>query len=101
MVIIAKSALKTFINEYPDAAQALEAWYETTRLSNWKNFNEMRASFNSVDLVGNDRYVFNIKGNHYRLITLILFKVRTVYILFIGTHSAYDAIDAKSICFKN
>ena len=101
MVIIAKSALKRFINEYPDAERALEAWYETTRVNSWRNYNQMRASFNSVDSVGNNRYVFNIKGNHYRLIALILFKIRTVFILFIGTHSDYDAIDAEKITFKN
>ena len=61
----------------------------------------MKKSFNSVDSVGNDRYVFNIKGNHYRLIALILFKVRTVFIVFIGTHKEYDLIDASTVTFKN
>ena len=97
MVIIAKSALKRFINEYPDAERALEAWYETTRVNSWRNYNEMRASFNSVDAVGNDRYVFNIRGNQYRLVALILFKIRTVFILFVGTHKEYDLINAKTI----
>ena len=60
----------------------------------------MKNSFNSVDAVGNDRYVFNIKGNDYRLIALIIFKVRTVFILFIGTHRDYDKVDAKTILFK-
>jgi mRNA interferase HigB len=101
MVIIAKSALKAFINNYPDAERALETWYETTKQNDWRNFNEMLASFNSVDSVGNDRYVFNIKGNHYRLIALILFKVRTVFILFIGTHKDYNLINAGTIAFKN
>ena len=58
-------------------------------------------SFNSVDSVGNDRYVFNIKGNRYRLVALILFKIRTVFILFIGTHKEYDLINAKTIGFNN
>ena len=100
MVIIAKSTLKSFINSYPDLENALDSWYEVTKQNEWKNFNEMKKSFNSVDSVGNDRYVFNIKGNHYRLIALILFKVRTVFILFIGTHKEYDLIDASTISFK-
>jgi len=79
----------------------LDNWYEISKQNDWKNFNEMKKSFNSVDSVGNDRYVFNIKGNHYRLIALILFKVRTVFILFIGTHKEYDLIDASTIIFKN
>jgi mRNA interferase HigB len=61
----------------------------------------MRNTFNSVDAVGNDRYVFNIKGNSYRLIALIIFKVQTVLILFVGTYAAYDKIDASKIAFKN
>ena len=101
MVIIAKSTLKAFIKLYPDSENALDNWYEITKQNDWKNFNEMKKSFNSVDAVGNDRYIFNIKGNHYRLIALILFKVRTVFILFIGTHKEYDLIDANTITFKN
>ena len=56
------------------------------------NFNELRADFPSCDFVGNDRYVFNIKGNRYRLIAIIHFDIRTVYIRFLGTHAAYDKI---------
>ena len=101
MVIIAKSALKAFIRYYPDAEQALETWHGITKHNDWKNFNELKRSFNSVDSVGNDRYVFNIKGNHYRLVALILFKIRTVFVLFMGTHKEYDRIDAGKIMFKN
>jgi len=60
----------------------------------------MKNTFNSVDAVGNDRYVFNIRGNNYRLIALIIFKVRTVFILFIGTHKEYDKVKASTIAFK-
>jgi len=101
MVIISKTTLKRAINSYPETEQALNNWYDLTRQSDWKNFNAMRKTFNSVDTVGNDRYVFNIKGNHYRLIALILFKIRTVYILFIGTHKEYDSVDAGTVRFKN
>lgn len=101
MVIIAKSTLKEFVESNPECEMALEKWYVIVRESNWKNFNEMKKSFNSVDAVGNDRYVFNIKGNRFRLIALILFQIRTVFILFIGSHKAYDAINARTITFKN
>lgn len=58
----------------------------------------MKNTFNSVDAVGNQRFVFNIKGNNYRLIVLILFTPKTVYIRFVGTHKEYDAIgDIKNI----
>ena len=101
MVVISKSTLKSAIKSYPEAELALNNWYDLTKQSDWKNFSEMKKTFNSVDAVGNDRYVFNIKGNHYRLITLILFKIRTVYILFIGTHKEYDEVDAGTVIFKN
>lgn len=57
----------------------------------------MKKDFNHVDYVGNDRYVFNIKGNTYRLVTMIFFDKRTIYIRFIGTHNEYDKVDCKSI----
>jgi mRNA interferase HigB len=50
-------------------------------------------TFNSADFVGNNRIVFNIKGNEFRLIVLVLFKVRTVFILWFGTHAEYDKIN--------
>ena len=59
-----------------------------------------KQTFNTADSVGNDRYVFDIKGNQYRLVALIIFKVRTVFILFIGTHKEYDEIKADKITFK-
>lgn len=100
MVIISKAIINTFANMHSDSETPLEDWYELTKQANWKNFHEMKTSFNSVDAVGNDRYVFNIKGNSYRLIALIIFKVRTVFILFIGTHKEYDKINASAVAFK-
>jgi mRNA interferase HigB len=61
------------------------------------NVNDVKKTFNSADYVGNDRIVFNIKGNQYRLVGLTIFRTRTVFIRFIGTHSAYDKIDVKTI----
>jgi len=100
MVIISKAILRDFSALHPNSKIALEDWYDLVKNADWKNFNEMRNTFNSVDAVGNDRYVFNIKGNTYRLITLILFNVRTVFILFIGTHKEYDKIDAAKAAYK-
>ena len=97
MVIISKAIIRDFIILHGDAEGSLENWYELTANADWKNFNEMKNTFNSVDAVGNDRYVFNIKGNNYRLIALIVFRVRTVFILFIGTHREYDKINARDI----
>ena len=57
----------------------------------------MRKDFNSVDYVGNQRYVFNIKGNNYRLVVAIKFTPELVYIRFVGTHEEYGRIDASTI----
>lgn len=100
MVIISKKILKDFSILHKDCEEALEKWYLITKEANWKNFHELKRSFNSADAVGNDRYVFNIKGNQYRLIALIIFKVRTVFILFIDTHTVYDKIDAANITWN-
>lgn len=100
MVVISKSIIQVFIQEHLDAKNAIEKWYRDTKAADWKNFSELKKTFNATDSVGNDRYVFDIKGNQYRLIALIIFKVRTVFILFIGTHKEYDKIKANKIYFK-
>ena len=100
MVIISKTIIRDFSKTYPGAEIGLQKWYEETKAASWRNFTEVKKTFNSVDSVGNDRYVFNIRGNHYRMIALIIFNVRTVFILFIGTHKEYDKVKASYITFK-
>ena len=92
MRVIAKKTLVLFYTKHEDAETALEDWYEKTENSNWENFAQLKQTFNAVDNVGNNRYVFNIIGNHYRLVALILFRIKMVYIRFIGTHKEYDQI---------
>ena len=92
MRIIAKKALVLFYTEHADAKTALEEWYEKATEAEWENFAEVRQTFNSADLVGNNRIVFNIRGNQYRLVVLVLFRIKMVYIRFIGTHKDYDRI---------
>jgi len=105
MVIITKTTLDEFAQQHSTIVESLNSWYELTKKSDWSNFHEIKNTFNSVDAVGNDRYVFNIKGNDYRLITLILFRVRTIFILWIGTHAAYNklnkTIGAENVEYKN
>ena len=98
MRVIAKSTLVEYYTKHPSAQKPLEDWYETTKRAEWKNLNDIRVAFNTVDYVGNDRYVFNIKGNDYRLVVVIRFTKGRVYIRFIGTHAEYDKIkDIKNI----
>lgn len=97
MVVISYRTIREFIEEYPDAEDALNNWYTITEKCNWSNFHEIKEMFNTVDAVGNDLYVFNIKGNHYRLIARIIFRVRTVFIKFVGTHKQYDRANLDRI----
>ena len=101
MVIISKTALNLFGEQHPDVATALNDWYETVKNADWRNLADIKQTFNSVDYVADNRYVFNVKGNHYRLVAMIFFSVRTVYIKFIGTHVEYDKIDVATIDLKD
>ena len=79
MVVISYGTLREFYQEYPDSVDALNNWYRAALAADWSNFHEMKAVFNSVDAVGNDRFVFNIRGNNYRLVAMIFFDIRTVF----------------------
>lgn len=92
MVIVTKTKLNEFAKKHSTAAEALNYWYNIVAQADWANLADLRKEFNNVDFVGNDRYVFNIKGNSFRLVAMIHFDIRTLYIRFIGTHTEYDKI---------
>jgi mRNA interferase HigB len=97
MVILTKTKLANFYNLEHKAKEPLLLWYHKTQLSDWRNFHDIRETFNSVDSVGNDHFVFNIGGNKYRLVAVVHFDIRTVYVKFVGTHKQYDKIDCRTI----
>jgi len=97
VVIITKAKIIDFYEVEPRAKDAVLNWYKDVLLSDWKNFQSVKQTFNSVDSVGNDRFVFNVGGNKYRIIAMIHFNTRTIYIRFVGTHKQYDKIDCKKI----
>jgi mRNA interferase HigB len=101
MVILSKRMINAFAEREPRSTDALLHWYKHCKAADWSRFSDLKMTFRSADFVGNDRYVFNIKGNDYRLVAKIHFDVRTVYILFIGTHAEYDKINASEILHKN
>jgi mRNA interferase HigB len=76
---------------------ALERWYHITLKAEWKNFSDIKADFSTADSVGNQHYVFNIKGNDYRLVAVIKFTMGYVFIRFVGTHAQYNKIDCSTI----
>lgn len=93
MRIIAYKKIEDFARKHEGSKVALDDWYHKTEKADWSSFGSIKNTFGSADTVGNKRYVFNIKGNNYRLVALILFVPRIVYIRFIGTHSEYDKIE--------
>ena len=97
MVVITKTKLISFYELESSAKEPLLKWYHITLLSDWEDYHSIKETFNSVDSVGNDRYVFNVAGNKYRVIAMIHFSTRTVYIRFVGTHRQYDKINCKTI----
>lgn len=97
MRVIAKSTLRKFWEINPDSEQQLKSWYQEASKANWENPNEVKLKYSSASILKNNRVIFNICGNKYRLIVDITYLRKQVYILFIGTHNEYDKIDANTI----
>lgn len=97
MRVIAVSTLRAFWERHPDAEQPLRAWYEEATSATWGQPADIKAQYRTASVLKNRRVVFNIKGNEYRLIVAIAYKLQIVYVKFIGTHQAYDAVDAETI----
>lgn len=99
MHIITHKKLKDFF-ETPgreDSRVALERWYDIAQQAEWHTLSDIREDFPATDYVGNQHYVFNIRGNNYRLVVVIKFTIGRAYIRFVGTHSEYDKIDCLTI----
>jgi len=97
MRVISRKKLKEFWEKHPDARQSLQAWYADAKHADWKTPTDIKNIYNNVSLLANNRVVFNIKGNKYRLVVAVQYKYRIIYIRFIGSHREYDKIDAASI----
>lgn len=97
MRIFTEQRLKEYIAEQPETKTALQEWVSIVKRSEWRCFEDVKRTFNSVDNVGNQHYVLNILGNHFRLVVVIKFTIEFVYIRFIGTHEEYDKIDCRNI----
>lgn len=97
MRIVTFRRIQEYSEQHPQSRTALEDWYHKTTKADWNDLNDIRRTFNSVDYVGNSRFVFNIKGNDFRLVAIVIFASKKVYIRFIGTHSEYDQIDCSMV----
>lgn len=97
MRIIAKRTLKQFWLNHADCEEQLKAWYRETEKSKWENINQLKIDYPSASILKENRIVYNIKGNNYRLIVKFNFEHQLCWIRFIGTHAEYDKIDANTI----
>lgn len=99
MRIISRKTLRLFWEKphFNDAEQALKAWFREASNADWANPAEIKGAFHTASIVGNNRVVFNICGNKYRLVVKVNYPYRVIYIRFIGTHAQYDRIDVEEV----
>ena len=103
MRIIARRTLTEFCEslrgskDYKSVKAALETWFHEVQALTWNSLAEVKRSYGNASIVGNDRVVFNIKGNDYRLVVAVDYRRHIVFIKWIGTHKEYDSIDAETV----
>lgn len=97
MRIISRKKLREFWEKHPAAQRPLKVWFADAKAANWKNSMDIKRNYKSASFLENNRVVFNIKGNHFRLIVAVNYDFGIVYIRFIGTHKEYDKIDGNTV----
>ncbi len=97
MNVISKRTLVKFYEQHPQAKSALEVWHSDARKSTWSSPADIKKIYSSTSFLSDNRVVFNIKGNDYRLIVHIDYPRKIIRVKFVGTHAQYDKIDAKEI----
>jgi len=97
MRIIARSTLRDFWEKHSDAEDALRAWYQDANQAQWKTPEDIKNVYASASIIAANRVVFNIRGNHYRLIVAVNYQFGILYIRFIGSHQEYDKVDAATV----
>lgn len=97
MRIIRRRILREFWEKHPDASISLQTWFHDVERAAWNTPSDIKMVYQNASFVANNRVVFNIKGNHYRLVVLVVYQCGVVYIRFVGTHEEYDRIDVNTI----
>jgi mRNA interferase HigB len=95
--IIAKRTIRAFWEKHPDSEQALRSWYKEASTASWRNPNQVKDHFGKASIIGNNKVVFNICENKYRLIVDIDYNKSWIFVRFIGKHSKYNMIDSSKI----
>ncbi len=97
MRIISKKILREFWEVHSDAEQPLKAWHAKAKFAEWKTSSDIKSDYRNASFVANNRVIFNIKGNTYRLVVAVNYDFGIIYIRFVGSHKEYDKIDATTI----
>ena len=97
MRIIAISTLRNFWEVHADAEEPIKAWYQEAKAADWSTPHQVKAMYRNASVVGDNRIVFNIAGNKYRLIVKFNYAYRIGYVRFAGTHAEYDRINAEEV----
>jgi mRNA interferase HigB len=97
MNIITRRTILYYIDKYPQAKGSLQNWYDDFIEANFKSFKELKSVYGNASIIANNRVVFNIKGNSFRLIVSFNFEAHALYVIWFGTHAEYDKIDVANI----
>jgi len=97
MRIIALSTLRDFWEKHPDAEIPLRSWYALASRADWSTPTDIKAAYRNASFTANNRVVFNIKGNDYRLVVAVRYEKGLMFVRFIGTHRQYDKIDVETV----
>ena len=97
MRIFSEKALRTFWERHPNSEQSLRAWVDEVKRADWDNPAQVRDRFATASIVKDNRVVFNIRGNQFRLVAWINYRRRSVYIKWLGTRAEYDRIDVEKV----
>lgn len=97
MRVISRKILREFWEKHPDARQPLQAWYADAKHATWTSPANIKSVYRNASFLADNRVVFNIKGNRYRIIVVVQYRYELVYVRFVGTHKDYDRIDARTI----
>ncbi len=97
MRIIARSTLRNFWQQHADSEQPLKAWFHDVSRMDWQSPTDIKNVYANASILPENRVVFNIKGNDYRLIVHVCYDIGIIFIRFVGTHQEYDKVDAITI----
>jgi len=97
MKIANKELLNAFVQSHARSVKSLNKWINDVSNASWSNHAELKQTFPSADYVKNGRYVFNVGGNNYRIVAVVVFIAGTMVIRWVGTHAEYDKIDSSTI----